>query len=224
MATRILIAEDDIFISEQLKKVLIDLNYEVCGIVSSYKKAIEFLEKNELPDIAILDIRMHNEDQGLEIAKYLNSKDVPFIFTTSFTDKKTVQLAVEQEPKGYIVKPYTAEEIEQVLIKVLGEIESKFLLVKDKLMTIKIPIKDILWVKSDNMYVEIKTIDKQYLHRAKLTEIRCLLPNNTFVRVHRSFLVNKGCIDKASIHAVYIKGEEIPVSKIYRESLKSILQ
>jgi DNA-binding LytR/AlgR family response regulator len=222
LATRILIAEDDIFISEQLKNVLIDLSYEVCGIVSSYKKAIEFLENNELPDIAILDIRMHNEDQGLEIANDLKGKNVPFIFTTSFTDKKTVQSAVNYEPKGYIVKPYSGEEIAKVLGKVLDELQPKFLLIKDKHMTLKIPANEILWVKSDNMYVEIKTIEKQYLHRAKLTEIQSLLPNNTFVRVHRSFLVNREYIDKTSIQAVYIKGQEIPVSKNYKENLKSI--
>lgn len=224
MATRILIAEDDIFISEQLKKVLIDLNYEVCGIVSSYKKAVEFLENNVLPDIAILDIRMHNQDQGLEIAKYLKGKKVPFIFTTSFTDKKTIQSAVGYEPKGYIVKPYTAEEIAKVLNKILEEIQPQFLLIKDKFMALKIPATEILWVKSDNVYVEIKTIEKQYLYRAKLTDIQSLLPNNTFVRVHRSFLVNKDHVDKTSIQAVYIKSEEIPVSKIYRENLKSIFQ
>ena len=91
-------------------------------------------------------------------------------------------------------------------------------------MALKIPATEILWVKSDNVYVEIKTIEKQYLYRAKLTDIQSLLPNNTFVRVHRSFLVNKDHVDKTSIQAVYIKSEEIPVSKIYRENLKSIFQ
>ena len=119
MKPNILIAEDDIFISEHLKQILNKLGYGVCGIVGSYDQAEAFINKNKLPDLALLDIRMHKEDQGIKIAKLLKTKDVPFIFITSFSDQKTLKSALEQEPKGYILKPFTPEDIKEAVEGVL---------------------------------------------------------------------------------------------------------
>jgi two-component system, LytTR family, response regulator LytT len=223
LVTNILIAEDDVFISEHLSQILKGLGYKVSGIVSSYQQAENFITDNELPDLALLDIRMHNEDQGVEIAKLLNTKAVPFVFITSFSDKKTVQQAVEQQPKGYILKPFEADEIEKIVTNVLAENQTKFIYTKDNFITNKIPIADILWVKSDNVYVEIKTSQKTFVHRASLPDMIKVLPEKEFTRVHRSYLVRNDSVQKINTNSVTINQEEIPVSKSYKEAVKGLM-
>src|ERR1700758_3861942 len=110
-AFNILIAEDDVIISEYLAEIITDMGHNVCTIVSNYDEAKEFLQHNQAPQMALLDIRMHNRDQGIDIATEMKSKNIPFIFITSFTDKNTIQNAVAQQPLGYIVKPFKKEEV-----------------------------------------------------------------------------------------------------------------
>ena len=221
MSINILIAEDDVFISEHLKQILLNLNHQVTGIVSSYQQAIEFLENNDLPDLALLDIRMHGEDQGVKIAKHLNTLNIPFIYITSFSDKNTVQQAVEQEPKGYIIKPFSKDEIQGLVSKIANELKPKFLCIKESFMNTKIRIEDILYIKSDNIYLEIFTKHKKHLYRSKLSKIMDELQNEDFVRVHRSFIINKNFIDKVAAKQVVINNEIIPISKTYKDSLSS---
>ncbi len=221
MSVNILIAEDDVFISEHLKQILLDLNHQVPGIVSSYLEAVEFLENNDLPDLALLDIRMHGEDEGVEIAKHLNTLNVPFIYITSFSDKNTVQQAVEQAPKGYIIKPFSKDEIQELVSKIVKELKPKFLCIKESFMNTKILIEDILYIKSDNVYLEIYTKNKKHLYRSKLSKIMDELQNEDFVRVHRSFIINKNFIEKVAAQRVAINGVVIPISKSYKDSLSS---
>jgi DNA-binding LytR/AlgR family response regulator len=222
MSINILIAEDDIFISEHLKQILIDLNYNVCGIVSSYDQAVDFFSKEELPQLALLDIRMHGEDQGIRIAEYLNTLKVPFIYITSFSDKKTVQLAVAQEPKGYIVKPFSEEEIEEVLSKVVVGLRPIYITIKDAFSRTKILINEIQYMKSENVYVEIYTKRKMYITRCKLSELIEEIEDENFVRVHRSYVVNKKFIERSSSQEILVNGERIPVSRSYKEAVQGV--
>lgn len=219
MLSNILIAEDDIFISEHLKLIIINMGYNVCEIVSSYHQAVNYLEHNEKPDLALLDIRMHGEDQGVEIAKYCHDLDIPFIYITSFSDKKTVQQAVEQEPKGYIIKPFSEDEIIKIVAKTLLELETKYLSLKEGYQYHKILFEDILYLKSDNVYVEIHTLDKKHLQRIKLMTIECELPNEGFIRIHRSYIINAKHIQKTSSSTVTINGKELPLSKNFKEDI-----
>ncbi len=222
MSYKILIAEDDVFISEHLKQILLHHNYDVCGIVSGCEQAVSFLETNPNPDLVLLDIQMHGKDQGIEIAEHLNKLGIPFIYITSFSDKKTVQKAVYQVPKGYILKPYTEEEILHIVQKVLDEVAKQFLIVKEKTSIIKIKTSDILFIKSDNIYIEIYTEKKVYVHRMKLSDVHLKLPSQEFIRVHRSYIVNKSHISKKASLKLEIAGEKIPISRTYKEELRKL--
>ena len=114
MKYKFLIVEDEVLISEHLKSILIGLNHQVTDICSSLKTAIESIH-NFQPDIALLDIHMHGEDQGIAVAKHLKKLQIPFIFITSFSDKKTIQSAIREHPKGYILKPFSTIEIQEVI-------------------------------------------------------------------------------------------------------------
>ena len=64
---KIFIAEDEVFISEQLNDILLTLGYQVTEIGFDLESSIAILQKDP-PDISILDIQMHGKNQGFEIA------------------------------------------------------------------------------------------------------------------------------------------------------------
>ena len=107
---KVLIAEDDVLISEHLKMIVEEMGHQVVDISSCLKDALNYL-LTAMPDVALLDIRMHGVDEGIEIAKHLKSIKIPFVFITSFSDKNMLMNAVMQQPAGYVLKPYSKKDI-----------------------------------------------------------------------------------------------------------------
>ncbi|MEL7269947.1 MAG: response regulator transcription factor [Bacteroidota bacterium] len=107
----ILIVEDERIISKDLQDCLRELGYLNSIVVDTYEAAIEVIDQNS-PNIVLLDISLRGEKSGVDIAKYLIQTDtIPFIYITSYTDKKTLEDAKSTRPSGYLVKPFRKEDI-----------------------------------------------------------------------------------------------------------------
>jgi len=108
---KILIVEDEFLIAEKLNLILQDLEYEVIGIASKYSKAINIIE-TRLPDIILIDIVLGGAKDGIDLAHEVNLKyKIPFIFSTSHSDKATVTRAKDAQPNGYLLKPFNKANI-----------------------------------------------------------------------------------------------------------------
>ncbi len=215
MRTKILIVEDEVLISEHLKRIVQNLGHRALDICGDHKEAMELL-KTETPDLAFLDIRMNGTDEGLEVAKFLRTKDIPFIFITSFSDKETLKKAVNQHPLGYVLKPFTKEEIKEQLHFLEEEITARFLTLGSVNNKERIVIKEILWLHSENVYVEVQCTDKLHVHRGKLNEIHATLPAHLFARTSQSHVVNLAHVISVSSDSVFLGENEIPLSKKYK--------
>jgi len=218
---RILIAEDDALISETLKEYLEEFGHTVTGIVSDSQSAIQYLE--EQPDFVFLDIRMHGKDEGFEIARLINEKyQIPFLFLTSFSDKKTVLKASGYNPLGYLVKPFKKENIFAALEIAIAKSESETdnkIEIKDGTKTYYFNPQRILFLKSDNNYVDIYCEDRKVTLRSSLDEISIKLPPY-FIKCHRSFIVNKNKIEEKKANSLKIGQHSIKLSRTYKEAFK----
>ena len=83
----------------------------------------------------------------------------------------------------------------------------------------KILLKEILWIEAYDIYAMIKTAAGQYLLSHSLKVVEEKFPSSHFIRVHRSFIVNKEKIDAIEESDLIIAGTPIPVGKTYREGL-----
>lgn len=218
---KILIVEDEVLISERLKQILMSLNYSIIGICNSLEAVIQFDFTNQ-PDIVLLDIRMNGVNEGVEVAKILNDRMIPFVFVTSFTDKSTLQEAILQGPLGYLVKPFSKVEIKQLLESLHPQIQSAFLNFQSNNKFTKIPIQKIKWINSSNVYVEIYFGDNKHLERIKLNNVEEMLPKDIFIRIHQSYIINKRFVEKLDSKGVWIEGKNFPISKKYK-SVTSLL-
>ncbi len=241
---RILIIEDELLIAEDMRLQLNELGYDVVGIASEYDEAISLLkEKN--PDIALVDIVIEGEKDGIEVATEIkNSFEIPFIFVTSHADKQTVERVKHIKPNGYLVKPfnskdlYTAIEIaffnhinktKPAQEKDEEEENSSFVLkdcifIKKDYLLVKIKFDELKYVKAEGNYVEIFCENKKLLTRSTLKDFLSKLPQDKFLQVHKSFAVNIEFIDAIEYNNLLIGKERIPLSRSLINDVKKLLK
>ena len=230
---KIVVVEDEIVIADNICEILSDLGYDVAEPAISYSEALETINEHK-PDLAIIDIRLRGKRDGVDIAQTLKGDyNFPYIFLTSNTDKKTVERAKKVTPSAYLVKPFSKEELYTAIEIAISNFEKKTagsdlndittlnqsLFVKQKKLFIKVKFEDILYIKSDHVYVEIFSKDNhKYLVRGSLNEYISKLDSN-FVRIHRGHIINLKHITVIDQDYVKIGNQQVPIGKNYREEL-----
>jgi CheY-like chemotaxis protein len=108
---KILIVEDEWIAAEDTRNRLQDLGYIVSALASTGEEAIKMAEETK-PDLVMTDIVLEGEMDGIEVAKQIYSSfDIPFIYLTAYADDKILERIIITEPYGYIVKPFTNEDL-----------------------------------------------------------------------------------------------------------------
>jgi DNA-binding LytR/AlgR family response regulator len=221
---RIFIAEDNVLISEHLREVLEELDYIVLDIGYDLISSIGILSRSSA-NIAILDIRMHGKNDGFEIAKYINENiSIPIVFLTSYSDVDTLKSASGFNPAGYLVKPFRKEQIFSTLeilnaSKKMDEHKITLNLGREKRI---IQANDILWLMTDDKYIEIQTDSKKFVVRASIASFIADNALTNLERVHRSYAVNPTKIDSISGSNLSINGTEIPISRKHFTRIKEV--
>ncbi len=109
--TKILIVEDEAIVAEDIRNSLQSLGYTTFAVVSSGEEAIAKIEEDR-PDLVLMDIVLKGDIDGIEAASQIHSRfNIPVVYLTAFTDKKTIERAKLTEPFGYIVKPFEDREL-----------------------------------------------------------------------------------------------------------------
>ncbi|MGL4599718.1 MAG: LytR/AlgR family response regulator transcription factor [Bacteroidia bacterium] len=213
---KILIVDDEVLIAEFLKHVLASFGYGDLQLAHNKQEAISKLNTFK-PDLVLLDIRMETELEGIEIATEINNNfKTPFLFVTSHTDTAIVERSLNTNPAGYLTKPIKKADVlaaVQIIEKKKQNSATSFLVIKDGYDNIKIPLDDILYVKSEGHYIDIHTKTKKYTLRNSLEWFVKNTPDDIFYRCHRSVVVNKKLVTRSSSKSVFIGDLEIPVSR-----------
>ena len=237
---KILILEDNPQ-EAQLLTLLLSEDYTITGPAHSLKEARELL-KTEDCDLAILDIYLGNEPQGIALANEISQKSpMPIIFLTSATDKQTFKNAMVSKPYAYLMKPLKPNEIQFSIELALekyaddsGQLTTKdesALKINDNLFIkignqlTKISIKDIFYIESDDKYCGVFTQNKKFLVQRSLKSFSQMLPE-IFLGIHRKYLINRNHI--ASIHPndytlTLHNNKVLPVSQRYRKTLLELI-
>lgn len=229
---KILVVEDEIIIADSICNALNELGYHALEPAINYTEAIETIE-TEKPDIAILDIQLSGKKTGIDLAKKIRERyHFPFIFLTSNADSFTINQAKEVKPPAYLIKPFSKEELYSSIEIALhnfsvksGDLTDENLIIKEAIFIknkgffTKVSFSDILYLKSDHVYVEILLNNQQkYVVRSSLNDILSKL-NSNFIRVHRGFVINIAYLNQINSNSVKIIDEEIPIGKKFREEI-----
>lgn len=114
-AARILIAEDEAILAEDLGLSLKNLGYVVRGKVSTGEEAVELAEKLK-PDLILMDIKLQGDIDGIEAADRIHkSMDIPIVYLTGYSESDVLERAKKTEPYGYIGKPISVSELRNTI-------------------------------------------------------------------------------------------------------------
>ena len=108
---KILIVEDEVIIAIDLKSKLTHLGYHVLGVVHNSDGLADKIASWQ-PHLILMDINIEGYRNGIEMAHIINERfKIPFVYVTSYTDKHTLEEVKKTNPVGYIIKPFTLEDI-----------------------------------------------------------------------------------------------------------------
>jgi len=244
---RILIVEDNVIIADDMQSMLEEIGYEIVDNVIVYEQAERVL-KAEQVDLVLIDIILASDKTGIDLGKHIRENyDIPFIFVTSNSDRATVENAKTVKPNGYLVKPFEQQDlytsIEIALsnftygtakssseenmgdedVPMSNSVLKDSIFVKKQHLYYRIQFGDIQFIKADNVYLEVNTVDKKFLVRSPLKDYLEKLPKKKFYRAHKSYIVNVDHIDAINSKDVMINNNLIPISKDFKEFIISAM-
>lgn len=108
---KVLIVEDESIVSMVIENSLVGFDYDVVGKAVTGDEAIQAANEYE-PDIILMDIYLEGDMDGIEASRIINLKhDIPIVYLTAYSDRKTIQRALDTNPFGYLIKPFTPMEL-----------------------------------------------------------------------------------------------------------------
>lgn len=209
---------------------------ETIEIVKSCKNATEAFSAVSLHsvDLIFLDINMP-EISGLDFAKSIN-QDIKIIFTTAYREYAVDGFNLQAV--DYLLKPISFERLLQGVHKYLGEKspvkakvqtaiipeKSPFIFVRSDRKMVKINFEDIRYIESLADYIKIQLNDHTVVTRETISTIESKLPQQEFVRVHRSFIVSIDKITSYTNEFIEIASKAIPISRSYKTNVLAVLE
>ena len=209
------------------KLIQSDSELELKGIYGNAVEAISLI-KSVNPDLIFLDVEMPHMS-GLE---FLNAvKDVPQIIMVTSHSKYAIE-AFENDVTDFLVKPPNKERFDKAVLKAkkiaewlaLSSTDDEYIFIRVDGQDIKVLLKDILYIEAMSDYVRIQTIITKYTVLSTMKSISTRLPNDDFIRVHRSYIVNKINISSLKGDEIIIGELTIPVSRSRKKELKLALK
>lgn len=241
---RILIVEDNVIIADDMQSMLEEIGYEIVSSVMAYEQAVKVLAESDV-DLVLIDIVLASDKTGIDLGKHIREKyNIPFVFITSNSDRSTVESAKLVKPNGYLVKPFEQQDLYtaiEIALSNFSESESgdsstafeaqsqennstsgilkDSIFVKKQHLYYRIPFKDIMYIKADNVYLEVYTKEQMFLVRSPLKDYLEKLPSNSFFRSHKSYIINVEHVMAVNSKDVLIGEELIPISKDFKDFL-----
>ena len=123
--SRVLVVEDDYFVSMEIETVLLDMGCDVVGIAATGEEAIETAAR-EQPDVVLMDIRLAGSLDGIEAAKQIHAElGIRSLFVTSHSDPETRQRGEQASPVGWASKPFTSHQLTAAVQTALKTVRPK---------------------------------------------------------------------------------------------------
>lgn len=217
---------DDEEISRNVMKQLVSKveSLNLVKVCSSAVEALNFLAK-EAVDLILLDIEMP-ELSGLEFIKGL--KKSPLIILATSKKEYAIE-AFEYNVVDYLVKPVPVDRFLKAISKAkeifdgsqqVAEFAGKdYVFIKTNSVLVRVEMKDILWIEALGDYTIINTADKKYVVHSTMKAIEGKLSPDTFIRVHRSYIVSVDKINSIDDTTIVLDKKFIPVGAVYKENL-----
>lgn len=235
MKIRCLVIDDERLARDYLKNYISKVpELELLGDFNSPLKATELIKSGNV-DLLFIDIQMP-DITGVDFVKSL-SKKPEVIFTTAYQEYALEGFNLSAV--DYLLKPFSFERFYQAVNKVIDKLENKHIVddaensppqsqtsYTDNYLTIradrkfyKINFNDLVYIEGQKAYVTFHTCNKNITALASLKELEEALPENQFIRIHKSYIVAIREINSLEGNMIEIHNKQLPVGKSYKEAV-----
>lgn len=221
MTTYKVLLVDDEFLALKLLEGFISQipDLEIMGIVKSPIEASEILSSQKI-DILFLDIQMP-QLSGINLLKTIQHKPAT-IFTTAYA-----QHAVEAfglDAVDYLLKPFAFERFLQAVNKAkqylgrrvdeqVAPENIEYLTFKADYKLVKVKVSEIQYIEGLREYVRIVVNGERHIVLESLKKLEETLPSDTFIRIHKSWIVNIHMVKSLEGNMLHLPGISVPVSR-----------
>jgi len=226
-----IIIEDEIPAQRILKSYIAKVSYlELVGTFNAALKAYDTLNSEGI-DLIFLDINLP-DISGLGFLRTLKNPPT-IIMTTAYPDYAVESFEFETII-DYLVKPFSLERFlkaiqktQRIHTKVIEkEVEKPasdtLFLNVDKTFH-KIQFQEIFYVESERNYLTLVSKQQKLSFIGSLRTWKEKLPEQQFIQIHKSFVINKNHVDKISGNEVYIHDKRIPIGRTFKAKLFEVL-
>jgi len=209
---------------------------DVAGTCFNALEAMQVLQQQPV-DLIFLDIKMPRL-LGTEFIRTLRNPP-KVIFTTAHKDYAVE--GFDLDAVDYLLKPFSFERFLKAINKIGGTsptpgvtiplhvaaapspTQGSFLYFRiDRKMT-RVELDDILYIESLKDYSRIvRTAEKPLVMKKPISSIEEMLPENQFIRIHRSFIVAIQKVTAYTQHNIEVGDQELPIGKLYRHQLSKL--
>lgn len=182
-------------------------------------EGLEYLKSNPV-QLVFLDINMP-DISGVELAALL-PKEIQVIFTTAYSDY-AVQ-GFELEAIDYLLKPFNlgrflkACQKAQEWIQLQPATRQQSIYIKTSEGQMKVKFKDLFCCEATGNYVTFHLRNEKLISRITLAEVEKELPPS-FIRTHRSYIINTDLVDKVERHQLILEGHSFPISMSFMDEV-----
>lgn len=236
MKTRCIIIDDEPLARDLMRNHIEKLdNFEIVAECADAMKALQELREKKV-DLMFMDIQMP-QITGIEFLKIL--KNPPKVIITTAYREYAID-GFELDVVDYLLKPITFERFlksvnkyyqflqdENTVAAAVSEItqtDEAFIYVRENKRVIKVHLNEILYVEGLSEYVQIYTDKKKIITKTTMTSLEEKLPNESFMRIHKSFIVSMARIEAFTSTTIEVPGKELPIGRSFKNSVLSALQ
>ena len=202
---------------------------EIVATCTNALKAFEILQKEQV-DLMFLDIQMPKLT-GIDFIKTLKNPPKT-ILTTAYRDYALE--SYELDVVDYLLKPISFDRFLVALQKAYKNDKSElnystsdggeeYIYLKADKKMVKVMLNDILYIESLKDYIRVKTADKDVITHQKISYLEEKLPDDLFIRIHRSFIVPLKKIESYSSSTIEVPGKELPIGRLYKNNVLDTL-
>lgn len=235
MSLRCLIIDDEPLAHEVILEYSKDIPFlEICGQCYRATEAFEFLSRTEI-DLIFLDIRMPKLT-GLDFLRTL--KHQPLVIITSAYEEYALE-SFDLAVCDYLLKPFRFDRFLKAVNRALEshELKSKAgnassgvsnegeqISIKSDKRHVLVKLADLQYLESLGNYVKVWGDTEFLLTPRTLSSFEEQLPPDTFIRVHKSFILNKKFVHYMEGNMIFLKnGNQVPIGKNYKPIIKQLL-
>lgn len=196
---------------------------DIKGVFKNVEEALAFLNVEQV-DLIFLDVEMPGAN-GFELLDQL-SYAPKVVLTTS--KQEYAYNAFEYHVTDFLKKPFTYQRFMEALQKVIDQHQVEelpsapvqdYIFIKSDGKLVRLNNEDILYIESMGDYVKFVTNEKKYITHHTIKGLEEKINKEFFMKVHRSYIINITKIDDIRENDLYIRGNEIPISKAHKSDV-----